>query len=90
MLYFLILLYVCSLILECKSCPVGYATSSPGASSSGECIICDIGYYMSSGGLCTECPVWYATPTTGATSISQCGKSTITITVYSVFYSNLL
>ena len=72
-------------ILQCNSCPLGYATPSSGISGSDQCIVCDVGYYMSSGGVCTECPVWYTTPTTGATSISQCGKPIVTITLFLSF-----
>ena len=56
----------------CQSCPSGYS-SLPGATTSNQCNICNIGYYMSSG-FCQACSEGFTTLSSGATSVDQCGK----------------
>ena len=58
------------------ACPTGYTTISTGSTSSSQCNLCNIGYYMSYG-ICVQCSLGYTTASTGSTSSSQCNLCNI-------------
>ena len=60
--------------LECKACPVGYASSLLGAAAPSDCTICAAGSYADRAGSssCAKCAAGKYQPSSGATACLSC------------------